>query len=269
MNTQLPPLSQPTTIGERIRIFRRAADLSQYKMATLLGLKQPTLSQIEKGSIRPSIELLQKLAENFNLSYHWLIEGQGTPLRQATDDALATTLPAAGNSKGHYRQIPIIFQESQQAYLQATGPDAMNTFPTMALPYLDGDLTRAFEVGRPAPNSCFLRGDLAICSQVNEPGQLVARQWYLLVHKTGIEMAQLNRVSPLEQRLHFVRPLQDGRTALQMKSHELREVWHVFSRFTQKVSNSKLEIVETGQRQRELHPITQEVRQLNAGTLRR
>lgn len=42
--------------GERIREHRRAADLTQEKLAELTGLSQPTISQIESGDKPPSDE---------------------------------------------------------------------------------------------------------------------------------------------------------------------------------------------------------------------
>jgi len=78
-----PELAQVSAqdIGARIRQFRQENKLSQNKLATRLGIKQPSLSQIEQGVVKPSLRVLQSLVHRYELTYEWLIDGHG-PMQQ-------------------------------------------------------------------------------------------------------------------------------------------------------------------------------------------
>lgn len=58
----LPPAA-PTTLGERVRDRRRQLKLSQLQAAEELGVSQPYLSQIEKGTRSPSGDVEQRILE--------------------------------------------------------------------------------------------------------------------------------------------------------------------------------------------------------------
>lgn len=48
--------------GERLRLYRKGADLSQVQLADLAGLRQTTISKIETGAITPSVGTRHLLA---------------------------------------------------------------------------------------------------------------------------------------------------------------------------------------------------------------
>jgi len=58
---------------ERIRDLRIDADLTQEKVAQVLGVKQNTYSQYEIGVSRYPIEALVKLATFYNTSIDYLV----------------------------------------------------------------------------------------------------------------------------------------------------------------------------------------------------
>jgi transcriptional regulator with XRE-family HTH domain len=65
------------TINERIKDFRKKIGINQSLFASKIGVKQATLSQIENGVIKPSLDLLQKIVTQFDgTSYSWLIDGK-------------------------------------------------------------------------------------------------------------------------------------------------------------------------------------------------
>ena len=49
--------------AEAVRRKRVEARLSQTQLATAVGVKQPHISAIERGTASPSVDLLHKLAE--------------------------------------------------------------------------------------------------------------------------------------------------------------------------------------------------------------
>lgn len=66
-------------LGARIRKLREAAGLSQERVAELLGISRPAVSQIENDERKICAEELQKLAKTFNISVDRLL----SPEREA------------------------------------------------------------------------------------------------------------------------------------------------------------------------------------------
>lgn len=60
-------------LGERIRLLRKQAGLNQTRLADMIDLSRPTLSQVEKGRTELKAEKLVKLAGIFNLSVDGLL----------------------------------------------------------------------------------------------------------------------------------------------------------------------------------------------------
>jgi transcriptional regulator with XRE-family HTH domain len=60
-------------LGENIKILRKQHGITQQKLADLLGLSRPTVSQIEIGERKLSADELIKLADIFNISVEYLL----------------------------------------------------------------------------------------------------------------------------------------------------------------------------------------------------
>ena len=60
-------------LGERIKILRLEADLTQEEFGKPYNLRKSTISQYESGDSRPDDELKKKIASDFNVSLDWLM----------------------------------------------------------------------------------------------------------------------------------------------------------------------------------------------------
>ena len=60
-------------LGENIKMLRKQHGITQQKLADLLGLSRPTVSQIEIGERKLSADELIKLADIFNISVEYLL----------------------------------------------------------------------------------------------------------------------------------------------------------------------------------------------------
>ena len=59
-------------IGKRLRALRESLSLSQAKLAELLGITQSSLNRYENGQATPTVELLRKYADYFDVSMDYI-----------------------------------------------------------------------------------------------------------------------------------------------------------------------------------------------------
>jgi transcriptional regulator with XRE-family HTH domain len=69
-NTEATKRSQ---ITERLKEARKLAGLSQGRVAKILGLHRPSVSEMEAGHRRVSADELARLAEIYDVSVTWLL----------------------------------------------------------------------------------------------------------------------------------------------------------------------------------------------------
>ena len=69
-------------IGKRFLYLRKHFSLNQTEFANNLNITQQTISQIEKGIILPSLEIINIVTSKYCISYEWLIDGVGTMLKE-------------------------------------------------------------------------------------------------------------------------------------------------------------------------------------------
>ena len=71
-----------TSIGERIRTARKARNYTQAELADELGYSLNTIGLIERGTLRPSEDLIQKLSDRQWINKMWLKTGKGRMERE-------------------------------------------------------------------------------------------------------------------------------------------------------------------------------------------
>ncbi|GED33252.1 helix-turn-helix transcriptional regulator [Brevibacillus centrosporus] len=62
-------------IGGRIKYIRKINNMIQIDFAALMGISQGTLSEIEKGKLKPSVETLYEIKKHFKIDLNWLVMG--------------------------------------------------------------------------------------------------------------------------------------------------------------------------------------------------
>lgn len=78
----LPELPE-TTLAERIHKARIAHRLSQHELAAKVEVTNQAVSAWETGKARPSIDLLVKLADLFQVTLDWLMGRKPTTAPEA------------------------------------------------------------------------------------------------------------------------------------------------------------------------------------------
>ncbi len=61
--------------GEKLKLIRKENKYSQEEMAEILFTTQGNYSQYESNSRTPSLDLLKRLIERFDLDANWLLSG--------------------------------------------------------------------------------------------------------------------------------------------------------------------------------------------------
>jgi transcriptional regulator with XRE-family HTH domain len=65
-------------IGERIRHIRKINEMTQIEFSALVGIAQGTLSEIEKGNGKPSVDIIYEMKKHFQIDLEWLIMGNAS-----------------------------------------------------------------------------------------------------------------------------------------------------------------------------------------------
>jgi transcriptional regulator with XRE-family HTH domain len=86
-------MSDQGSLSEAIRAARRRAGLSQAELAELLGVRQSSVSQWERGSTRPSTVHLLALTAALKCSLLDFSGGDGGAGAEAVDPAIRVTEP--------------------------------------------------------------------------------------------------------------------------------------------------------------------------------
>ena len=126
-------IGEPTklvgSIGEFIREQRVQAQVSVRQLATLAGVSNPYLSQIERGLRKPSAEILQQIAKGLRISAEQLYVQAG--ILEAPDgspETVAAILADAGLTERQKHMLVEIYRsfrrENTQPAPEAALPDA-------------------------------------------------------------------------------------------------------------------------------------------------
>lgn len=101
------------TIGERMKKTRKDAGMTQADVAKLFGSKQTIIAKMEMGQTRPSVELLIKWADYFDVSLDYICCRTDKP-QGATYEAR----PKAKVNNDMKRFIEMCFDPKSQASKQ-------------------------------------------------------------------------------------------------------------------------------------------------------
>lgn len=72
-------------VGERVRKLREQRGLKQHELGNAIGVRQSTISEIERGGNQPSVPVLCKLADYFSVKPGFFLD----------DDPVAVAAEAA------------------------------------------------------------------------------------------------------------------------------------------------------------------------------
>ncbi|MCM3576434.1 helix-turn-helix domain-containing protein [Mesobacillus subterraneus] len=74
-----------SAISERFKKLREVKSISQTEFAEKIGIKQSSLSSIEKGTTKPSIDTVIATSKVFGVSTDWILLGEGPKVSTAKE----------------------------------------------------------------------------------------------------------------------------------------------------------------------------------------
>jgi transcriptional regulator with XRE-family HTH domain len=84
-------------VGKRIQQIRKALNLTQEEFGKSSGTSKASLSEVESGKYKASIELLEGLVKKYNVNLHFVITGEGEMFMPPTASAYARAVKFAVN----------------------------------------------------------------------------------------------------------------------------------------------------------------------------
>lgn len=67
--------------GNRLKELRKVHGLSQDKLAKIMGVTRSAVSQYERGVREPQLEMMEFLADYFNVDYNYLLGSEDVSIR--------------------------------------------------------------------------------------------------------------------------------------------------------------------------------------------
>lgn len=132
-------------IGEKIKKRRKEIHMTQAELASGI-CTQAMISRIEKKKVKPSKELMEKVAERLDVSMHYFYGGEleGSPYSR---HATLTKLIRQQLKRKEYESVHYLLDTNEAVIAQSSGGD--KTFfewvKSLLYAYQDGDLDKALE----------------------------------------------------------------------------------------------------------------------------
>jgi transcriptional regulator with XRE-family HTH domain len=101
-------------LGEFIRNQRRSTGVSLRKLATLAGVSNPYLSQVERGLRRPSAEMLQAIAKGLRISANTLYVKAGILEEEPKADLQAAIMGDAGLTERQKQALLAVYDSFRE-----------------------------------------------------------------------------------------------------------------------------------------------------------
>jgi transcriptional regulator with XRE-family HTH domain len=73
------------SLGQNIKRFRKEKKLTQAKLGEAIGKKEITIRKYESDNIAPSIELIEKIAKELDISFFKLIDGSTLEMNEVEE----------------------------------------------------------------------------------------------------------------------------------------------------------------------------------------
>lgn len=237
-------------LSDRLKELRTKKGYTQSRMAEILGIKQSSYNNYEKGIREPGYELLTLLSSQSEINLHWLLTGTG---EMFTRKEISAPVVRESGSRYYSGKVPAVVTVSETenntivmvstkvaaGYLRGyTDPEFFRPLPTFSMPMLRNGTYRAFQVTGDSMYPTLKESDWVIAEWI-DPEHFRDDRVYVVVCKEGILVKRcLNRLASddmlvaksdnVESKLYPVRVI---------SRDEILEVWEVRGLFSVQLPN--------------------------------
>lgn len=144
-----------------ISLINTFAGGNNSEFAQILGINEANVRSYVKGT-EPKFNVIQKIAEKFEINFDWLLLGKGEMLKtqQIVSETKAdyNRMPTIVTVDTHEREnIPLVSVAARAGYLEGYyKPDFIKNLPVYRMPGLDNGTFRAFQVRGQSMNQAAL-----------------------------------------------------------------------------------------------------------------
>lgn len=92
-------------VSERIKLLRKALDLTQTEFGVQLGVSRDVISNLEYGRVAPSDLIINMMCAKFGVDDEWLRTGAGTMYREKSrDEEIAEWAASLGDVGNEFKR---------------------------------------------------------------------------------------------------------------------------------------------------------------------
>lgn len=129
-------------INDKIRAGRKKKGLTQEQLAQQLGIKRSLLGAYEEGRAEPRLELLQRMADLFQVGIGFFLDGDTPDVIYERGSVSVVTI-----DRFQRENIEWVPAKAAAGYLNGYGdPEFVKELPRFSLPQLPKGTYRAFEI---------------------------------------------------------------------------------------------------------------------------
>ncbi len=235
-----------TSENERLKHFRNELKMTQATLSKGLDIKQASLSDVERGKVKVSANLISGLMTKYRLNPYWLVQGKG--VMQLTEDQFSLLTSniiysvdgqLSSVAEGKEALIGLgknlfIGKDQYSTYLkcvisETNQADLNKSFQILTLPGIHGK-GRTFELLNDALSPGLNRGDYAVCASSSLTG-LMPNKRYLFVCQQGI-LAGKGRLKSDGNVLKVSPENKKSGKPVSVATSEVLEVWEVVMKLT-------------------------------------
>jgi len=180
INDQKARLSM-SKLANNLKYLRKKQGLSQGDLAEIFEIARTTLGDYERGKTEPNLEMLTKIAKQFDVNIHDLI------LKNLTLDELEITrneelkVLAISIDADNNENIELVDTKAEAGYLDSfNDPEYIRELPKISFPNIPQGTFRGFEIQGDSMLP-MESGSIVICSYVEKLSQIKNDRTYVLV----------------------------------------------------------------------------------------
>ncbi len=230
------------SLRDRVKMVRKENDLSQVDFAKHLGITQSVVSLIESGRASVSVDVLQKISEEFDVSCDWLIYGKNKYARLS------------------YKRdfVPLVNVEAKAGYLDKHGAhEYLETLELYKIPGFEKGDYRIFEVEGNSMIPSILPTDKIICGRIEDIHKITEGTICVIVNDKDIIVKRIYHSRKKADQFILKSDNIEFKN-IEISTDEIKEIWQVEAKITNAFTSSSS---ENHKRMNELEGELKEIKQ--------